>query len=212
MPDWQGERLSLEREAGAANLQMDLTRHVWALKYVEGQRHLDIGCGTGFGAWLMSQVTDSTTAIDPCAEALQEAQGRYRGDNLRYACCRVEDLAGTSTQYGAVTAFESLEHTEDLRFCLRTIAEYLLDDGGLFLGSVPVCAGENPYHQGRNYNAPQWIEVLSERFAVRWLYYQPIGWPAEAPQPNTDILPLQAAEEIADRTNGNLLFVATRKE
>lgn len=212
MPDWNGERLSLERAAGAANLQMNLTRHVWALKHIEGRRHLDIGCGTGFGAWLMSQVTASTTAIEPCEAALQEARARYQGEGLRYVCCRLEDLAGYSALYGAVTAFESLEHTEDLNFCLRTIAKYLLDEGGVFLGSVPLCAGGNPYHRGRNYNAPQWAEALATYFGVRWLYYQPIGWPADALQPNTDILPLEAAAEIADRTNGNLLFVATQKE
>lgn len=212
MPDWQGERLSLEREAGAANLQMDLTRHVWALKYVEGQRHLDIGCGTGFGAWLMSQVTDSTTAIEPCAAAVAEAQARYHGDDLRYVCCRLEDLASCGALYGAVTAFESLEHTDDVAESLRIIAEYLLDDGGVFLGSVPICAGANPYHHGRDYKAPQWTEVLSSRFAVWRLYYQPIGAPVDLPHPNTDLCLLADATAAAGETNGNLLFVARRKE
>ena len=213
MPDWNGERLSLERAAGAANLQIHWTRYVWALKYVEGKRHLDIGCGTGYGTWLLSQVTALSVGIDPCAAAIAEAQARYQGANLIYQVVGLEECdRDGDPAFEVVTAFESLEHLADIEGGLDLLCQHLLLSDGVLLGSVPLCAGANPYHHGRGYDAPQWAEVLTRRFAaLRW-YYQPIGWPVEAVQPNTDILPLQSVADIADRADGNLLFVLTQKE
>lgn len=207
--DWRGERLSLERAAGAPDLQMHLTRHVWALKFVDGLRHCDIGCGTGFGAWLLSRVTESTLAFDPCAAAIEEARERYHGRGLRYEVRALEQMIGCQPMFATVTAFESLEHTEDLQESLRIISECLLLPEGLLLGSVPLCAGENPYHHGRDYDAPAWVEILSGQFSVRHLYYQPIGGQRDDPRPNTDLLLLRGVADVESATDGNLLFVAT---
>jgi hypothetical protein len=120
----------------------------------------------------------------------------------------LEGMDGCRPMHSAVTAFESLEHTEDLQESLRIISECLLWQNGLLLGSVPICAGDNPYHHGRNYSAPDWAEILASRFALRNLYYQPIGGQRDDPRSNTDLLHLESAYDVETATDGNLLFVA----
>jgi 2-polyprenyl-3-methyl-5-hydroxy-6-metoxy-1,4-benzoquinol methylase len=84
-----------------------LSRYVWALPHLDGKRVVDLGCGTGYGAHVMSWVADGVTALDFSEEAVAYAREHYPGVDYRQAdLTRVERLP----EGDVAMCFEVLEH------------------------------------------------------------------------------------------------------
>ncbi len=84
-----------------------LSRYVWAIPHVNGQRVVDLGCGTGYGSYLLSWAAESVTGVDRSEDALAYARSHYR--DVTYELADLTDEAGLPEGDVAV-CFEVLEH------------------------------------------------------------------------------------------------------
>lgn len=108
-------------------LRDHLMRYCWALEFVGGLRVVDLGCGTGYGSFVLSWLADDVIGLDNSVEAISFALWHFSG--VRYWVGDVErDLVPFADCY---VAFEVLEHLYDpLALVVRL--------RGLLLWSAPV--------------------------------------------------------------------------
>lgn len=102
------ERLVAERGDGYAMADA-LNRYVFALRHLDGKRAVDLGCGTGYGAHVLSFVATETVGVDVSEDALQYARDHYQGVDYR----RLDLTADPLPEGDVATCFEVLEHLSD---------------------------------------------------------------------------------------------------
>jgi 2-polyprenyl-3-methyl-5-hydroxy-6-metoxy-1,4-benzoquinol methylase len=137
------ERLVPGEDAPAGELEHHVARYCWAFRFCEGKQVLDVGCGAGYGSFLLSWVAREVDAVDRDPEAIAAAAGAYRGP--RYAVA--DGTENTLPKAEVATCFEVLEHVDDpaalCRQLLRAAPEVLLSCPN------PLAAGPhlNPHHR-----------------------------------------------------------------
>jgi SAM-dependent methyltransferase len=169
--EFTGERLVPGAE-GLEDLYLEhMSRYVLAEGLVAGKRVLDVGCGCGYGAhYLALSGAGEVVGVDISQEAVEYAAARYAYPGLTY---RVMDCRRLPAQqpYDLITCFELIEHVDDDRAAVDSLAAALSEDG-LCLISTPnadtyVAGGEggsNPFHC-REYRRDEFERLLRTRFA-----------------------------------------------
>lgn len=112
----------------------------WAVEnlLVEGDRFLDLGCGTGYGSVLVAGAGASFDGVDASPAAIEHARRSYAHPNARFF---VGDLMQTLPpdlrpgSYDVVFSSEVLEHVVDPFTFARVMADFLRDDGHCFVGT-----------------------------------------------------------------------------
>jgi len=120
-----------------------VARYTWAMARCGGRTVVDLGCGDGYGTFMLSWTAARAVGIDVSAAAVEHARERYRG--VEY---RAGDLADPATIPHADVGicFEVLEHVRDadrlLETALRRVNRLLVSFPN------PLVAGShiNPHH------------------------------------------------------------------
>jgi SAM-dependent methyltransferase len=143
-----GERVLLRGRPRTHNDQAHLARYEWAAAQLSG-RVLDVACGTGYGAALLSRRCE-VTGIDNSEDALRHARSTAR--SARFIRHELPLIPFADASFDGVVSFETVEHIPDDRAFLAEVRR-VLRPGGLFLLSTPnkevtSPAGppENPFH------------------------------------------------------------------
>jgi SAM-dependent methyltransferase len=187
-----GERMAFTDRIGS--VQLHLARYVWALKHCVGRRVLDACCGIGYGSDLLAQVALEVLGVDRSPDAITAAQ-RYSRDNVAFRECRIEDLS-VRPLFDTVVCFEALEHLDDMDAGLAKLLSLTMPYGTLLV-SLPVHAGENPWHHARDYSVAQWDEFMGKLDLEMIRFYQKPG--DEVPSfSNCDIQYRTHSTEAAD--------------
>jgi SAM-dependent methyltransferase len=112
-------------------------RYEWAIRRLdqtawESPPVLDLGCGIGYGSWLLARAGYRVLAADRDAETVAYAGEHYASPDITHV---VMDLAQSpvSLEWGHVTCFEVIEH---LAHPERFLSELARGDVTLY-GSVP---------------------------------------------------------------------------
>ncbi|MBI4386196.1 MAG: class I SAM-dependent methyltransferase [Elusimicrobia bacterium] len=153
----------------SANFKRHLARYQFAIPWVRGRRVLDMGCGMGYGADCMSGTAQAVTGIDISVEAIEYARRRYQKEGLRFLPMDCEALEFRDETFGAVCAFEVIEHLKGPEKMLSEIIRVLAKDGIAILStpnkSVSSEHGRpaNPYHF-REFNWDELQSILSAHF------------------------------------------------
>lgn len=108
--DWTGERVTPWTKSMRLRpdvVQDHIARYNWALPWVNGRTVVDLGCGTGYGSFLMSFLAETVIGLDVDRESIEFAQKHFAG--VEFLVC---DLESGSELPGAdvYVAFELLEH------------------------------------------------------------------------------------------------------
>jgi SAM-dependent methyltransferase len=155
LPDFTGERL-VPGEVDADLWNEHISRYFFAASLAKpGQRILDAGCGTGYGAGLLNRRNAvSVLGIDLSPDAITHAMREYSTAGAQFAIGRCETLPVPDASISMITAFEVIEHLDGWReFLLES--RRALTSAGLLLVSTPNRAvyaesrgdsGPNPFH------------------------------------------------------------------
>jgi len=137
------ERLIPGEYAPAGQLQQHVARYAWAFAPCEGRRVLDVGCGVGYGSFLLSWVASDVDAVDRDPVAIDFARSTFHGP--RYAV--VDGTGGDLPAADVATCFEVLEHVDDpLALCRQLL---VAAPRALLSYPNPLFAGPhlNPHHR-----------------------------------------------------------------
>jgi 2-polyprenyl-3-methyl-5-hydroxy-6-metoxy-1,4-benzoquinol methylase/glycosyltransferase involved in cell wall biosynthesis len=122
-------------------------------------RVLDLGCGAGYGARLLSTAGASVvTAIDVAIPTIAEARRRFGAVELTHAVGDARGLPFPAGCFDCVVCFELIEHVAEIEQVLAEITRVLTPDGMLIL-STP---NRPVYSEARDYHNPFHVRELDE--------------------------------------------------
>ncbi|WP_414622718.1 class I SAM-dependent methyltransferase [Calothrix sp. CCY 0018] len=136
-----------------------LHRYALCLEFVKGKRVLDIACGEGYGAALLTKVAQSVVGVDISEEAIEYATKQYYTyENLKFLIGSCESVPLADNSIDVVTSFETIEHHDKHEEMMQEIKRVLKPDGVLIISSP----NRLTYSDEPNYSNP---------FHVKELYY-----------------------------------------
>jgi SAM-dependent methyltransferase len=147
-----------------------LAVYEWIGARVAGARVIDMACGEGYGAEVLSRSAASVLGVDANPEAFEHAQLRYRRQNLSFERGMVE-MHGEPGVYDAVVFLQTIEHVQDPAGVLGHFRR-LLRPGGVAYVSTPnlltlappgAAKSDNPWHI-REYRAPEFDDLCHQVF------------------------------------------------
>src|ERR1051326_2297116 len=90
-----GERLVLDDPAYDREKVEHVHRYRFATKFAAGARVLDVGCGSGYGAAILSETAADVLGIDQSLEAIIYCKQMFDHINLVFQHCNIYDLKNT---------------------------------------------------------------------------------------------------------------------
>jgi GT2 family glycosyltransferase/glycosyltransferase involved in cell wall biosynthesis/SAM-dependent methyltransferase len=129
-------------------------RYLWAASVVGGLRVLDLGSGEGFGAAILAESAAQVVGVDVDERTVQHSRLNYAAANLDFHMGTALDLSAFEEgSFGAVVAFEIIEHVQDHERVLEEVTRLLADDGLLVISTPDrrlyseVTGQRNPFHE-----------------------------------------------------------------
>lgn len=168
--EWTGERC-VPWADDAAVVYEHFHRYLFASQLVSGKDVLDLASGEGFGAALLAESARSVLGMDIDSLAVEHSKLNHVAPNLEFREGDARDLRSFEAgSFGAVVAFEMIEHLAEHDQVLDGIAHVLAGDGILIISSPDRTAYsensgfENPYHV-RELTLEELCSLLQRRFA-----------------------------------------------
>jgi len=94
-------------------MDQHVARYAWALQFCRGAEVVDLGCGAGYGTYMLSWVAAKAVGVDVNQGTIDYARERFWAENLYY---HIQDLErGPLPAADVFLAFEVLEHLENPR-------------------------------------------------------------------------------------------------
>ena len=105
-----------------------------------GKQVLDIGCGGGLLAEVLSDLGAIVTAIDASEKTINVAKAHAKkvGSNVNYIKASLEEFSKIKpkAKFDVITCLEMLEHVPDPLQILKKCSDLLNQDGDLFLSTI----------------------------------------------------------------------------
>lgn len=132
-------------------IALHLKRYAFARPLCADKSVLDAACGVGYGTAYIGEVAASVLGVDINADAVEYAERRYAGTNVRFERHDLLDPALQDAGFDVVCSFETIEHLADPARFLGHVARVLRPDG-ICIVSTPRAsrtthAPENPFHR-----------------------------------------------------------------
>jgi SAM-dependent methyltransferase len=131
-------------------LQLHIERYSFAIRNGKPGEILDIACGAGYGASLISEnekyAKSRITAVDIDPIAIDYANKRYSSPGIRFICADAT-LYHDTNGYDTIISLETIEHLKDTEKFVKNLHALLKKDGVL-IASAPVTPSTdgNPHH------------------------------------------------------------------
>lgn len=159
-----------------------LCRYRYAGQYVQGKRVLDVGCGIGYGSYLLSDSgAEFVLGIDWDQDCIKKAKKVFKKNNLEYVVDDAQALTNTKNynNFDIVVSFENIEHLPKPDVFLNKCVQ-LLHPEGMLIVSTPNGATSwknsngaplNPYHPSEM-TEEEFQTLLSKYFEIVKIQYQ----------------------------------------
>ena len=153
MAEFTGERV-IPGEVDADLWNEHVARYWFAARFARGRRVLDLGCGSGYGADVLSRKAREVLGIDIADDAIDYARRHYQGASVRFERASCLEIPAPDASFDLLVAFEIIEHLSDWRAFLGEVRR-VLAPAGQFLVSTPnrlyyaearAALGPNPFH------------------------------------------------------------------
>jgi SAM-dependent methyltransferase len=163
-------------------------RYFFALKYVAGDKLLDIACGTGYGLPVLSSAVKYVVGVDVDASALLSASRELTGLKGSLVLASGCHLPFRDDAFDAVTSFETIEHLQDRSTFVAELAR-VLAPGGVCILSTPNAIYTRPLKgKPRNpYHAHEYVPSEFQGLLAR--YFESIDLMGQRLRPNFVISP-----------------------
>jgi len=142
------------------------------LEHVKNKTVLDVGCGYGYGTFLLSRVCKTVVGIDLSPERIRKAKETYRADNIDFQVmdAMLIEKYFEPNNFEVVTAMQFIEHIPEPQNFLDSV-KTVLTERGRFILSTPnrlFRLGDsdspwNPEHF-QEYDAESLNQLLSTHF------------------------------------------------
>lgn len=106
-----------------------IRRYAWATPFVWQKSVVDLGCGVGYGSYMLSWASRFVTGCDIDFSTIAYAQEAFVAGNLRY---ELRDISEGVPDAEVYTAFEVIEHLADPLPMLKSV------NGGTLVWSIPI--------------------------------------------------------------------------
>ena len=150
--EWTGERC-VPWAPDVQTVYEHLHRYMWAAELVVGRRVLDLASGEGFGAAILAESAEHVTGIDIDRRTVEHSSLNYGDDRIEFELGDATDLTRFADgSFGAVVAFEMIEHVHDQGRVLEEIERVLAPDGVLIMSTpdrpayTDATGRSNPFH------------------------------------------------------------------
>jgi GT2 family glycosyltransferase/SAM-dependent methyltransferase len=167
--EWTGERCV----PWAPDVQVvyeHFHRYLWAARMVAGRKVLDLGSGEGFGAAILAESAAHVVGVDLDERTVEHSRLNYAAANLEFQVGTALDLSAFEPgSFGAVVAFEIIEHVSAQERVLEEVQRVLADDGILIISTPDrrlyseVTGQRNPFHQ-HELTLEEFCELLTGHF------------------------------------------------
>lgn len=163
------ERISPFSETWLRGAGDHLQRYRFAAARVAGLRVLDVGCGEGYGSYLLRTAGAREVAgIDIGAEVVERARSSFSCDSLEFlqddAC--VLEAARRKAPFDAVVSFENIEHLPDPEAFVRLAAQEILAPEGFLIVSTPDASALEKDASGATLNKYHLSELTEQQFCA----------------------------------------------
>jgi 2-polyprenyl-3-methyl-5-hydroxy-6-metoxy-1,4-benzoquinol methylase len=166
-----GERTLPDVPAENYWFRRHLAVYEWIGARVAGLRVLDMACGEGYGAEVLSRSAARVVGVDANPDAHEHARLRYVRQNLRFERGLI-DAFDDGSPFDAVAFLQTIEHVRDPVAVLEHLRA-MLAPGGVVYVSTPnlltlaplgAAKSDNPWHI-KEYRAPEFHELCRSVFA-----------------------------------------------
>lgn len=155
---------------------LHLVAYKWFAAACMNKRILDFGCGTGYGAHLLSAAAAEVVGVDISESAIADARSKYVRPNLSYLLVESAERAAlpfSDEHFDVVTSNQVIEHLADPNGYLVEVRR-VLKRGGFFFCVTPNRRARlfsfqkpwNLYHV-REYTARELMSLISPFFEIR---------------------------------------------
>lgn len=172
-----GERLVEEQYraslGGYVIYLMHAASYRFAEQYCHGKQVLDLGCGSGYGAYAIADKAKDVYAVDVSAEAIEYARRKYVKSNIKFGVIKPDKrLPFSDRSFDVVLSFQVIEHVENDVKYLAEAERVLRDDGVLVLitpdRQLRLFPGQRPWNRWhlREYSEEGLTRLMEERFQI----------------------------------------------
>jgi 2-polyprenyl-3-methyl-5-hydroxy-6-metoxy-1,4-benzoquinol methylase len=165
-----GERTLPDVPAENYWFRRHLTVYEWIAARVGGRRVLDMACGEGYGAEVLSRSASEVVGLEANPEAYEHARLRYRRPGLSFERGLVETF-GAPSEFDVVVFLQTIEHVGDPAAVLAHFRQILRSGGVAYISTpnvltlAPAGASKsgNPWHL-REYQAEEFESLCGAIF------------------------------------------------
>jgi 2-polyprenyl-3-methyl-5-hydroxy-6-metoxy-1,4-benzoquinol methylase len=165
-----GERTLPDVPAENYWFRRHLTVYEWIAARVGGRRVLDMACGEGYGAEVLSRSASEVVGVEANPEAYEHARLRYRRPGLSFERGLVETF-GAPSEFDVVVFLQTIEHVGDPAAVLAHFRQILRSGGVAYISTpnvltlAPAGASKsgNPWHL-REYQAEEFESLCGAIF------------------------------------------------
>ena len=168
MLQWIGDRyipdISLE-EIGAEIHYEHIHRYLFAALFVKNRVVLDLGCGVGYGSYILSRCAKRVVGFDMDEKAIKRAESKYIRNNLEFITGSVTKIPINGSEiFDVAICFEHISEQERM---IEEIKRVLKKDG-IFIVSTP---NKKLFHKKELY-FDEFYKLLKKYFKYVYLFGQ----------------------------------------
>lgn len=148
-----------------------MAAYSFAMKYVEGRRALDLGCGEGYGAALLAETAADVCGVDADESVVRAAREKYPRENLTFEVLDLAHGIEVDREVDIVVSMQTIEHIDDDKGFLACV-KAVLGSGATAIISTPNRLRSvipNPLHY-REYSPGEFCALCGGVFGEVRLY------------------------------------------